>query len=680
MERGLVLRQHFFGADSDEVWRACKSVGEMCNLLAMTYLQQQDFDMALELLKKAEILTERDDAGKAVTFNNLACFFRRQGKLNQALTNLQKALKIEARLDDVKNAADTHLNMCAVLSQLGHHSAALEHAQSALIHMQDELFSDTEKPMSEKADRVAVLGICYHNIGVEQEFLKKFTDSLNSYRKGVEVASQHLGPSHGITITLKNSMVAAKKALALHKQKEKVLKGRSAGGTNKKRTNRTKKGRGQGTNTNSLARSGGILGNSQSMPTLATSMDMDSSIMSSVDTREVEEARRLEQSQPRALRRGAPGPAAAAAAGGKTATNNQQDEAVATMPKFPANSTCLVKPFLTDSVFSDLKAKVTNTDGGVGLGVVLRSAVLKPEGGVGAYAGDQSCFETFKSLLHPLISSIHGADRIALTSSSIPVFDPNKLVTPKSSMSAMSGEAGVVQHMKLVAIRSIAGVAFMAPALNPDMRKAVEQKVRGALLTMAGGDGKYAPLAQMLDSDATAEAMMKGDDYWVAAGGGADWPNGRGVFTSPQLTVQVNGGSGGHLQITAETSPGAGGADLKEMCSKLAGVEASLKKEGMGYARDTTNGYGHLNADLRQLGSALTVTVRMALPLTSKEPAFNDLLDNYELEAVSVPGGEDGLFDIRNRHAMGSTEEKLIQHVFDGAAFFANIELEQRDM
>jgi hypothetical protein len=59
MERGLVLRQHFFGAESDEVWRACKSVGEMCNLLAMTYLQQQDFSMVLELLKKAEILTER---------------------------------------------------------------------------------------------------------------------------------------------------------------------------------------------------------------------------------------------------------------------------------------------------------------------------------------------------------------------------------------------------------------------------------------------------------------------------------------------------------------------------------------------------------------------------------------------------------------------------------------------
>ena len=90
MERGLVLRQHFFGADSDEVWSACKTVGEMCNLLAMTYLQQEDFNMVLELLKKAEILTERDAAGRAATFNNLACYYRRQGKLHASLQYLQK--------------------------------------------------------------------------------------------------------------------------------------------------------------------------------------------------------------------------------------------------------------------------------------------------------------------------------------------------------------------------------------------------------------------------------------------------------------------------------------------------------------------------------------------------------------------------------------------------------------
>ena len=52
MERGLVLRQHFFGTESDHVWDACKTVGEMCNLLAMTYLQQEDFPMVLNCSRR----------------------------------------------------------------------------------------------------------------------------------------------------------------------------------------------------------------------------------------------------------------------------------------------------------------------------------------------------------------------------------------------------------------------------------------------------------------------------------------------------------------------------------------------------------------------------------------------------------------------------------------------------
>ena len=189
----------------------------MCNLLAMTYLQQEDFAMVLELLKKAEILTERDPPGRAVTFNNLACYYRRQGKLHASLQYLQKALKIEGRLEKVDNPADTHLNACAVLSQLGRHQSALEHAQSALILLQEELFNGVnplgDEAAPPKADRIAVLAIAYHNIGVEQEFLKKFDQSLSSYRKGVEVAERYLGPDHSITVTLRNSTVAARRAI-----------------------------------------------------------------------------------------------------------------------------------------------------------------------------------------------------------------------------------------------------------------------------------------------------------------------------------------------------------------------------------------------------------------------------------------------------------------------------------
>jgi tetratricopeptide (TPR) repeat protein len=143
-------------------------------------------------------------------------------------TNLLQALKIEAKLANVQNAADTHINACAVLSQLGRHQQALEHAQSALILLQEELLSPpgaSATATPPKADRIAVLAIAYHNIGVENEFLKRLEQSLLSYRKGVEVAERYLGPKHAITITLKNSLIAAKKIAATSESKKAKEKG-----------------------------------------------------------------------------------------------------------------------------------------------------------------------------------------------------------------------------------------------------------------------------------------------------------------------------------------------------------------------------------------------------------------------------------------------------------------------
>lgn len=53
---------------------------------------------------------------KATTFNNLACFYRRTGKLRTAYNYLQMALDIELKIGSMPSLADTHLNLCAVLS------------------------------------------------------------------------------------------------------------------------------------------------------------------------------------------------------------------------------------------------------------------------------------------------------------------------------------------------------------------------------------------------------------------------------------------------------------------------------------------------------------------------------------------------------------------------------------
>ena len=49
-----------------------------------------EHDIALGMLRKAEILAGPEDLVAAVTYNNLACYYRRKGKLRTALSYLQQ--------------------------------------------------------------------------------------------------------------------------------------------------------------------------------------------------------------------------------------------------------------------------------------------------------------------------------------------------------------------------------------------------------------------------------------------------------------------------------------------------------------------------------------------------------------------------------------------------------------
>ena len=190
--------------------RSASEAAIICNILSMSFLQKENFQVSLELLHKAVSLTEEGDRYRAVTYNNFACVFRRTKKLRSALSYLEKALEIEYNylhfsdqaVDEclqISNPCDIHLNICAILSQMGKHELALQHSMKALILIQDELISKmqpggmntsdmnqtnndgsqmsmTGLPQQSRKpeDRLIVLCIAYHNIAVEQEFLKQY--------------------------------------------------------------------------------------------------------------------------------------------------------------------------------------------------------------------------------------------------------------------------------------------------------------------------------------------------------------------------------------------------------------------------------------------------------------------------------------------------------------------------
>jgi tetratricopeptide (TPR) repeat protein len=95
----------------------------------------------------------------------------------------------------------TQLNMCAILSQRGDHQAALQHAESSIEKLEQQLnyalrkirdmspmqVERSQEYIKEAVEKQSLLAIAYYNQGSQQEFLKMFSKSMVSYKTAMEL-------------------------------------------------------------------------------------------------------------------------------------------------------------------------------------------------------------------------------------------------------------------------------------------------------------------------------------------------------------------------------------------------------------------------------------------------------------------------------------------------------------
>merc|ERR1719343_479789 len=123
------------------------------NTLGMKHLKEGNTESSCKFFEKAEALTDPANLHmsaesrlvlRAVTYNNMGCFYKSMSKLHTALQYLRKAQKIEERSQGkCQNPAGTHLNICALLSQMGKHQEALQHAHLAVGMLESNPQSDS---------------------------------------------------------------------------------------------------------------------------------------------------------------------------------------------------------------------------------------------------------------------------------------------------------------------------------------------------------------------------------------------------------------------------------------------------------------------------------------------------------------------------------------------------------
>ncbi|CAG9328743.1 unnamed protein product [Blepharisma stoltei] len=137
----------------------------------------------------------------ALTFNNLACYYKRMNQPNVALLYLNQVAKLEYQtLSNPFDIASTQLNLCAINSQLGKHASALENAKRAL-----SLFNQIDENEL-NSSQITKIVAAYYNAGIEFEFMYDINQAYEYMEKGYELAKKHLDLRHPLVRNIYKSL------------------------------------------------------------------------------------------------------------------------------------------------------------------------------------------------------------------------------------------------------------------------------------------------------------------------------------------------------------------------------------------------------------------------------------------------------------------------------------------
>ncbi|CAD8105863.1 unnamed protein product [Paramecium sonneborni] len=238
LETNIKQRQLKYGDEDSRMLKYNQVLCKLLNQQALIALQVQNFQITKKYLKKAELITSYVPELKAQTFSNLACYYRKIGKTRTALQYLQQALSIELKNETTTLLPELYLNICAVLSSQERHEDARQHIYLSIIMLQHELllqflkqsqqsskdifqklnsFDQSNQQVKsqlkciqteqinlnkEQKERIQILIVAYHNLGVEMEHLKQSLESKNIFRSAYQLSQISLTLNHPLRQTL----------------------------------------------------------------------------------------------------------------------------------------------------------------------------------------------------------------------------------------------------------------------------------------------------------------------------------------------------------------------------------------------------------------------------------------------------------------------------------------------
>lgn len=203
MNQALKIRSDLYGDSSKEVLSYVSYILTKTCSSCSSLIERGKVQDCIELLRNLLVLSSNYPLGPIAeetceVYNTLAVALRKSGKSKIAKKYAMKALALANSFKSPeKLLSSIYLNLCAIYSSLSQHREAAAHCQQAIQLAQEDLLNlKLTKPQDDFIQEVSVLAVAYHNLGVEEEYLKNYEIALSWYRKAVKFLEKHANSSH----------------------------------------------------------------------------------------------------------------------------------------------------------------------------------------------------------------------------------------------------------------------------------------------------------------------------------------------------------------------------------------------------------------------------------------------------------------------------------------------------
>ena len=198
LDQALRLQRRVFGEKNRDVLVRYKAISrEVLQSLKMTHSSSEPSLFVSFLLQFEKVLLQLDQSlivpELSELYTVLAAAYRSLTNFDLSKQFLLKALKLaNAHPDTGASRAAIYLGLCSSFSAAKEYTEALKYGKSAVKYAWEELQTDS----SSRGDKLSLLAVGYHNIGVQEERLKHRSIAVDCYRKAVTLLEEQGSEQH----------------------------------------------------------------------------------------------------------------------------------------------------------------------------------------------------------------------------------------------------------------------------------------------------------------------------------------------------------------------------------------------------------------------------------------------------------------------------------------------------